>query len=80
MPALLATASGPVLQAALAAEGLAIAFATGEAVPCFSEILAAEAEAARLKRGFWGKRASCAPRRNRWPRASAALPSLKAGF
>jgi hypothetical protein len=27
------TASGPVLQAALAAEGLAIAFATGEAFP-----------------------------------------------
>jgi hypothetical protein len=55
LPALLAAANGVTLQTVLAAEGLAIAFATGEPIPCFAAILAAEAEAAQSKRGFWAR-------------------------
>jgi hypothetical protein len=54
LPALVAVGSGPSLQERVAGEGLALAFATGEPIPCFEAILAAEDEARRHWRGFWG--------------------------
>lgn len=51
-PALIA-AGGALLQEALASEGLAVAFAGGDALPCFGRILAAEAAARRAARGYW---------------------------
>jgi hypothetical protein len=53
-PALIA-AGDTLLQEALAGEGLAIAFASGDALPCFERILAAEAAARRSVRGFWSE-------------------------
>jgi endonuclease YncB( thermonuclease family) len=49
----LVSAEGGLLQAALAREGLAIAFATGEPISCFDAILAAEEEARKSGRGLW---------------------------
>jgi endonuclease YncB( thermonuclease family) len=51
-PALIAI-DGALLQETLAREGLAVAFATGDALPCFNRILAAEADARRAARGDW---------------------------
>jgi micrococcal nuclease len=44
---------GLLLQEAIAREGLAIAFAGGDALPCFDRIIAAETEARGKHRGFW---------------------------
>jgi hypothetical protein len=52
LPALLLT-GGELSQEILAREGLAIAFATGETLPCFDRILAAEADARMAHRGYW---------------------------
>jgi endonuclease YncB( thermonuclease family) len=52
-PALVALEDGTLLQELVAREGLAVAFATGEEIPCFERILAAEDEARRAGRGFW---------------------------
>jgi hypothetical protein len=41
------------VQEVLAREGLALAFAGGDRLPCFDRILAAEDEARRKARGFW---------------------------
>jgi hypothetical protein len=60
IPALVVGADGTLLQAALARDGLALAFAAGGRVPCFEAILAAEDEARRNRRGFWAT-ASVAP-------------------
>jgi hypothetical protein len=54
LPALVAVGSSPSLQETIAGEGLAVAFATREPIPCFEAILAAEDEARRHWRGFWG--------------------------
>lgn len=51
-PALIAT-GGALLQETLAREGLAVAFASGDTLPCFDRILAAEADARRAARGDW---------------------------
>ena len=51
-PALIAVGDA-LIQEALAHEGLAIAFAGGDALPCFERILAAEADARNAGRGFW---------------------------
>jgi endonuclease YncB( thermonuclease family) len=42
-----------LIQESLMREGLAIAFVTGNALPCFDRILAAEEEARLAHRGFW---------------------------
>lgn len=42
-----------LLQAELAREALALAYATGPALPCFDRILDAEAESRLAGRGFW---------------------------
>lgn len=52
IPALIAV-DGVLVQEVLAREGLAVAFADGEPLPCFSRLLAAEEEARRTGRGFW---------------------------
>ncbi|MGH6925218.1 MAG: thermonuclease family protein [Propylenella sp.] len=52
IPAMIA-AGGTLLQEALAREGLAIAFASGDPLPCFDRILAAEETARGEDRGFW---------------------------
>ncbi len=52
LPALI-EAGGALLQERLAGEGMAIAFASGDPLPCFGRILAAEATARRAGRGFW---------------------------
>jgi endonuclease YncB( thermonuclease family) len=52
LPALIAVGDA-LVQEMLAAEGLAIAFANGDALPCFDRVLAAEAEARSAGRGFW---------------------------
>ena len=57
LPALLADDNGDLVQEALAREGLAIAFAGGDELPCFAEILAAEDDARRARRGFWAHQA-----------------------
>jgi len=54
LPALIA-AGGSLVEETLVKEGLAIAFAGGDALPCFDRILAAEAEARRAHRGFWAQ-------------------------
>jgi endonuclease YncB( thermonuclease family) len=54
LPALVSIA-GSLLQERLAGEGLALAFAGGDALPCFDRVLAAEAEARRAHRGFWSE-------------------------
>ena len=51
-PAMIA-ASGTLMQESLAGEGLAVAFAGGDALPCFDRVLAAEDAARRSGRGFW---------------------------
>ena len=51
-PALVA-AAGVLLQESLAGEGLVVAFASGDPLPCFERILAAEEAARRAGRGFW---------------------------
>ena len=51
-PALIA-ADDALIQETLAREGLAIAFAGGDPLPCFQRILAAEADARDAGRGFW---------------------------
>jgi endonuclease YncB( thermonuclease family) len=53
-PALIA-AGGALLQESLAGEGLAVAFAGGDALPCFQRILAAEENARRAGRGLWAR-------------------------
>ncbi len=52
VPALVSV-GGSWLQEALAGEGLALAYATDDPLPCFSGILAEEADARRAGRGFW---------------------------
>ena len=52
LPAL-AAIGGTLLQEKLAGEGLAVAFAAGDPLPCFERLLAAEAEARQQRRGFW---------------------------
>jgi hypothetical protein len=52
LPALIA-AGGGLVQEKLARDGVAIPFATGEPLPCFADMLAAEGEARRSGRGFW---------------------------
>jgi hypothetical protein len=44
---------GELMQEILALEGSAIAFATGDALPCFDRILAAEDDARLAHRGYW---------------------------
>lgn len=44
---------GRLLQEIVAREGLVVAFAGGNALPCFERILAAETEARKEHRGFW---------------------------
>lgn len=51
-PALI-DANGGLVQESLAREGLVVAFASGEPLPCFDRILAAEDAARRAGRGFW---------------------------
>jgi endonuclease YncB( thermonuclease family) len=51
-PALIATGDR-LVQESLAREGVALAFETGAALPCFAEMLAAENEARDAGRGFW---------------------------
>jgi hypothetical protein len=51
-PALIA-ANGLLVQESLAREGLAIAFASGDPLPCFDRVLAAEEAARHAGRGFW---------------------------
>ena len=53
LPALVATADEQLLQQRMVDEGLAIVLASGESVPCLAALLEAEAEARRLRRGFW---------------------------
>lgn len=52
LPALIA-AGDALVQEIVAREGLAIAFASGDPIPCFERILAAEGEAREERRGFW---------------------------
>jgi hypothetical protein len=52
LPAMV-VAEGILVQEMLAREGLAIALASGEPLPCFDRILAAEEDARRHARGFW---------------------------
>ena len=54
-PALVVLKDGQLLQELLVGEGLAISFAPGPMVPCFDRLLAAEDEARRSERGFWGQ-------------------------
>jgi len=54
VPALIA-AGDALLQETLLREGLAVAFPTGDPLPCFDRLLAAEAEARRGRRGFWNE-------------------------
>lgn len=49
----LVAVDGALVQEALAAEGLALAFAGGAPLACFDRILAAEEAARRAGRGFW---------------------------
>jgi endonuclease YncB( thermonuclease family) len=44
---------GNLVQETVASEGLAVAFASGDALPCFDKIVAAENEARETHRGFW---------------------------
>src|SRR5687768_7326290 len=53
LPALIFAMDARPLQEVLAQEGLVIAYAGGDALPCFADILAAEDEARRSRRGFW---------------------------
>ena len=52
LPAMV-VANGILVQELLAREGLAVAFAGGDPLPCFDSILAAEEDARRHARGFW---------------------------
>jgi hypothetical protein len=54
LPALIA-AGDALLQETLLRGGLAVAFPTGEPLPCFDRLLAAEGEARRDRRGFWNE-------------------------
>jgi endonuclease YncB( thermonuclease family) len=49
----LAAIGDSLLQEKLAGEGLALAFAAGDPLPCFERLLAAEAEARQQRRGLW---------------------------
>jgi hypothetical protein len=51
-PAMLFT-DGNLVQELLAREGLAVAFAAGDPLPCFDRIRAAEDKARQAARGFW---------------------------
>jgi micrococcal nuclease len=53
LPALIATGTGTLAQGELLRAGLALAFATGDPFPCFTEMLAAEDAARQNRRGFW---------------------------
>ena len=56
LPALLAPDGEPLLQATLAREGVGLAVAPADGgLPCFAEILSAEGEARRMRRGFWAE-------------------------
>jgi hypothetical protein len=55
IPALVAV-NGVLLQQILAREGLAIAFASGDPLPCFDKILEAENDARRAAAGYWSDR------------------------
>lgn len=57
----LAAVDGEVLQTRLLREGLAVFFATGTALPCLEDMLAAESEARRERRGFWAGSAALPP-------------------
>jgi endonuclease YncB( thermonuclease family) len=56
LPALVLS-GGALMQEELAREGLAIAYMTGDPLPCFDRILAAEADARAAHRGYWGDQA-----------------------
>lgn len=60
LPAL-AVVDKQLMQVMLVREGLAVVFATGDALPCFDDLLAAESEARRQKRGFWAKASPLPP-------------------
>ena len=49
----MAAIDGELLQETVAGEGLAVAFAYEDALPCFDRIIAAENEARNQHRGFW---------------------------
>ncbi len=51
-PAMVA-AGEALVQESLAGEGVALAFAGGDPLPCFANVLAAEEAARRAGRGFW---------------------------
>ena len=53
IPALLFLASGEFLQERLVAEGVAVAFAAGENLPCFDDLRAAERVARENRAGAW---------------------------
>jgi endonuclease YncB( thermonuclease family) len=53
LPALIAVGDGPLVQEVLAREGLAVAFAAGDPIACFDNILAAEGDARTKGEGFW---------------------------
>lgn len=51
--ALVESSEGRLFQQELVGDGLAIAYATGDVLPCFDRLLAAEDAARRSHRGFW---------------------------
>ncbi|MDQ3558838.1 MAG: thermonuclease family protein [Pseudomonadota bacterium] len=53
LSALVAAADGALVQEVLAREGLALAVAAGDPLPCFARFLSAENSARRAGRGFW---------------------------
>jgi hypothetical protein len=53
LPALIASDDGTLVQEVVTREGLALAFGTGERLPCFESLLLAESEARQRRRGFW---------------------------
>jgi len=57
LPALVGSREDRLLQEELAARGLAIGFHTGQDVPCFARVLAAEDDARRRSVGFWAEAA-----------------------
>jgi endonuclease YncB( thermonuclease family) len=64
----LVVSDSAIAQETLAREGLAIAYASGDALPCFERILAAEAAAREARRGFW----TAARLPEAWPAALAS--------
>lgn len=55
LPALVTSENGALVQEQLVADGLAIAFAVGEPLPCFDRLLTAEKEARQAGKGLWTK-------------------------